>query len=78
MVVLAIGLFNTLFDLYQCCISIIKYTICDRNEVYIMKVFGDLFSDLTGLLTLGIIVFMLVMMAYLFSMFISKSSKKDQ
>ena len=40
-----------------------------------MKVFGNLFNDLTGLLTLGIIVFMLVMMAYLFSMFISKSSK---
>ncbi len=38
-----------------------------------MEVFGNLFSDLTGLLTLGIIVFMLVMMAYLFSMFISKS-----
>ena len=40
-----------------------------------MKVFGNLFNDLTGMLTLGIIVFMLVMMAYLFSMFISKSSK---
>ena len=42
-----------------------------------MKVFGNLFNDLTGLLTIGIIVFMLVMMAYLFSMFISKSSKAD-
>jgi cbb3-type cytochrome oxidase subunit 3 len=42
-----------------------------------MKVFSDLFSDMTGLLTIGIIVFMLVMMAYLFSMFISKSSKGE-
>lgn len=40
-----------------------------------MKVFSDLFNDFTGLLTIGVIVFMLVMMAYLFSMFISKSSK---
>jgi len=42
-----------------------------------MKVFGNLFNDLTGMLTVGVIVFMLVMMAYLFSMFISKSSKGD-
>ena len=40
-----------------------------------MEVFSNLFNDLTGLLTIGIIVFMLVMMAYLFTMFISKSSK---
>ena len=38
-----------------------------------MGVFGELFNDFTGILTIGIIVFMLVMMAYLFSMFISKS-----
>ncbi len=42
-----------------------------------MKVFGDLFSDFTGWLTMGIIVFMLVMMAYLISMFVSKSTKGD-
>lgn len=42
-----------------------------------MKVFTDLFNDFTGLLTVGIIVFMLLMMAYLFSMFISKSKKDD-
>jgi len=41
-----------------------------------MKVFSDLFSDFTGWLTMGIIVFMLVMMAYLFSMFISKSKSE--
>lgn len=40
-----------------------------------MDVFNDLFGDFTGLLTIGIIVFMLVMMAYLFSMFIRKSAK---
>ncbi len=38
-----------------------------------MKVFSELFNDFTGWLTVGVIVFMLVMMAYLFSMFISKS-----
>ncbi len=43
-----------------------------------MKVFSNLFNDLTGWLTIGIIVFMLVMMAYLFSMFINKSSKHDE
>ncbi len=42
-----------------------------------MKVFSELFNDATGWLTLGIIVFMLVMMAYLFTMFISKSSKGE-
>jgi hypothetical protein len=42
-----------------------------------MKIFGDLFSDMTGLLTIGIIVFMLVMMVYLFSMFIRKASKGE-
>jgi hypothetical protein len=42
-----------------------------------MKVFSDLFSDMTGLLTVGIIVFMLVMMAFLFTMFIRKSSKGE-
>ena len=42
-----------------------------------MDVFSELFNDLTGWLTVGIIVFMLVMMGYLFSMFISKSAKDD-
>jgi hypothetical protein len=40
-----------------------------------MSVFSELFNDFTGWLTVGVIVFMLVMMAYLFSMFISKSAK---
>jgi hypothetical protein len=40
-----------------------------------MKIFADLFNDFTGWLTVAVIVFMLVMMAYLFSMFISKSKK---
>ena len=39
-----------------------------------MNVFSELFNDLTGWLTVGIIVFMLVMMAFLFSMFINKSA----
>lgn len=39
-----------------------------------MDVFSNLFNDLTGWLTIGIIVFMLVMMGYLFSMFINKSA----
>lgn len=43
-----------------------------------MNVFSELFNDLTGWLTIGVLVFMLVMMAYLFSMFISKSSKGDK
>jgi len=42
-----------------------------------MGVFGELFNDLTGWLTIGIIVFMLVMMAFLFSMFINKSSNGE-
>ncbi len=42
-----------------------------------MGVFGELFNDLTGWLTIGIILFMLVMMAFLFSMFINKSSGDD-
>ena len=40
-----------------------------------MGVFGELFNDLTGWLTIGVIVFMLVMMAYLFGMFINKANK---
>ncbi len=43
-----------------------------------MEVFSRLFNDLTGWLTIGIIVFMLVMMVYLFSMFINKSSPSDK
>ncbi len=40
-----------------------------------MAVFSDLFGDFMGWLTIGIIVFMLVMMVYLFSMFINNSKK---
>jgi len=40
-----------------------------------VDVFGELFNDFTGWLTIGIIIFMIVMMAYLFSMFINKSGK---
>jgi len=43
-----------------------------------MEVFAELFNDMTGWLTVGIIVFMLVMMGYLFSMFISKSAKHEK
>lgn len=43
-----------------------------------MNVFSELFNDLTGWLTIGVLLFMLVMMAYLFSMFINKSSKNDK
>ncbi len=42
-----------------------------------MGVFGELFNDLTGWLTIGVIVFMLVMMTFLFSMFINKSSNGE-
>lgn len=38
-----------------------------------MEVFANLFNDLMGWLTIGILVFMLVMMGYLFKMFIYKS-----
>ena len=37
--------------------------------------FSGLFRDFTELLTIAVIVLMLFMRAYLFSMFISKSSK---
>jgi hypothetical protein len=40
-----------------------------------MQVFADLFQSFMGWLTLGVLAFMLVMMAYLFSMFVSKSGK---
>ena len=40
-----------------------------------MNVFSELFNDLTGWLTVGIIVFM---MAFLFSMFINKSAGHDK
>jgi len=41
-----------------------------------MGVFGELFNDFSGWLTIGVIVFMLVMMAYLFTMFITKANRK--
>ena len=42
-----------------------------------VSVLGDLFNDYTGWLVVGIIVFMLGMMGYLFNMFVSKSSKGE-
>jgi len=47
-------------------------------EVMVMAVFGDLFNSFMGWLVVGIVVFMLVMMAYLFSMFINKSAKHGE
>ena len=38
-----------------------------------MEVFANLFNDLTGWLTIGIIVFMIAMMGYLFSIFFGSS-----
>lgn len=38
-----------------------------------MEVFSNLFNDLTGWLTIGILVFMISMMAYLANMIIKKS-----
>lgn len=40
-----------------------------------MEVFKALFTGFEGLLVLGIIVFMLLMMAFLVTMFVSKSGK---
>ena len=42
-----------------------------------MKVFANLFSDWTGILTIGIILFMLVMMGYLFVMAVNKMNHKE-
>ncbi len=42
-----------------------------------MGVFGDLLNDLTGWLTIGTMVFMLVMMAYIFGMIVSKINKGE-
>ena len=42
-----------------------------------MKVLSGLLNDFTGWLTIGIIVFMLIMMACLISMFISKANKGE-
>ena len=47
-------------------------------EVMAMAVFSDLFGSFMGWLVVGIVVFMLVMMAYLFSMFINKSAKHGE
>jgi hypothetical protein len=43
-----------------------------------MDIFSNLFNDLTGWLTVGILLFMLVMMAFLFGMFINKSAGHDK
>ena len=48
-----------------------------RQKEVKRKVFSNLYNGFMELLTVGIIVFMLVMMAYLFSMFIRKSSKAE-
>ena len=69
--------YYSLFDLYQCSNYAVKYTTDIKKEASKMEVFSNLFNDFTGWLTVGIIVFMLVMMAFLFSMFISKSKKDD-
>jgi hypothetical protein len=50
-----------------------KYTVRNFDTGVVMEVFSNLFDNLMGWLTIGIVVFMLVMMAYLFSMFINKS-----
>ena len=42
-----------------------------------MEVFADLFNDLTGWLTIGILTSVFVIMGYLFNMFIRGSSSKD-
>ncbi len=42
-----------------------------------MSVFKSLFSDFTGLLTIGVILFMLIMMGYLFTMFIHKMNNRE-
>lgn len=42
-----------------------------------MGVFGELFNDLTGWLTIAVIGFMLAMMGYLFSLFIYKANKGE-
>lgn len=50
----------------------------EKLGMNIMNVFSELFNDLTGWLSVGIIIFMLLMMAYLFSMFINKSASDDR
>jgi len=66
------------FDLHQSTL-VKRYINCrpKLDEDRVMKIFMDLFSDWTGLLTLGIILFMLVMMGYLSIMFISKMNHKE-
>ncbi len=70
--------FSKIIDLYQYCFFSPEYTSSINERYKIMGVFGELFNDLTGWLTIGIILFMLVMMAYLFSMFINKSAKNGK
>ncbi len=73
-----VHIFSRIIDLYQYCFFSPEYTPSINERYKIMGVFGELFNDLTGWLTIGIILFMLVMMAYLFSMFINKSAKNDR
>jgi len=42
-----------------------------------MQVFADLFNDLTGWLTIGIITSVIVMMVFFFSKFFVSISKED-
>ena len=50
----------------------------EKLGINIIDVFSELFNDLTGWLSVGIIIFMLLMMTYLFSMFINKSASDDR
>ena len=54
-----------------------KYTVRTLNTGVVMEVFSNLFDNFMGWLTIGIVVFMLLMMAYLFSMFINKSGHHE-
>lgn len=54
-----------------------KYTVRNLSTGVVMEVFSNLFDSFMGWLTIGIVVFMLLMMAYLFSMFISKSGHHE-
>ena len=54
-----------------------KYTVCNLKTGVVMEVFSNLFDNFMGWLTIGIVVFMLLMMAYLFSMFINKSGHHE-
>jgi len=54
-----------------------KYTVRNLDTGVVMEVFSNLFDNFMGWLTIGIVVFMLLMMAYLFSMFVNKSGHHE-